>query len=202
MKKVKAIAALILVFLLVLATNVMDNNHFAVVKRTLTTVYEDRLVAKDHIYKLSKQLQKKRLALHKAEVEEIQQINATANDSINKIIETYSLTKLTDREAEYLNILQKDLKQLFNKEKQWIDASETMISDEALDAASQHYDGINKVLDTLSEIQLKEGKRQINYSNRAIANSDLMSKIEIAVLIAIGIVIQILIVYKPSRKSE
>jgi hypothetical protein len=55
-QKIKIAAASLVVFLLVLATNIMDNNHFDIVQQSLETVLDDRLVAKDYIYKISRQI--------------------------------------------------------------------------------------------------------------------------------------------------
>lgn len=195
-KKIKAIAALSLVFLLVLATNMMDNQHFAVVKRTLTTIYEDRLVAKDYIYKMSTQLKEKQMALLTDTPEQIQRINTTANDSIRSLVALYAATKLTPSEAQHFDALQKNLSELYEAERQWADDDFTPATKQQTD---KYYDELKNNLAALSEIQLQEGKRQIGLSTRAIASSDLISRLEIGTLIIIGIVIQILILYKPSE---
>ncbi len=190
-RKLKLIAALLLVFLLVLATNMMDNHHFEVVKGTLKTVYEDRLVAKNYIFKMSTQLNKKQLALLKGDENDISRVLTSANDSLRILVDLYSGTRLTPREASLLNEFSDHITDLAKVEDQWQSMDETSMRD-----ISKQYQDIENILVSLSEIQLIEGKRQIEYSNRAIANSDLISKIEIGVLIAIGLIVQILIIYK------
>ncbi len=189
--KIKAVAAVILVFLLVLATNMMDNHHFDVVKRTLKTVYEDRLVVKDYIYKMSDQLNRKQLALLTGDSVRIQRVNAVANDSLQALLNRYSTTRLTTSEARKFNELQENLSALMKNENDW--SSENPSGNEVIYSL---YENIEDNLDTLFEIQLVEGKRQIDTSNRAIANSDFISKIEMGVLIVLGLIIQIIILYK------
>ncbi|MCA6074642.1 MCP four helix bundle domain-containing protein [Fulvivirga sedimenti] len=190
-RKLKLLAALMLVFLLVLATNMMDNHHFEVVKKTLKTVYEDRLVAKNYIFRMSAQLKHKELAIMTGDEEHIPEVLTTANDSLQILMDLYSGTKLTSREAGLLRDVRDKLATLEKVENQWEAMDDSLRND-----VTKQYQEIESLLAKLSEIQLTEGKRQIEYSNRAIANSDLISKIEIGVLIAIGLIVQILIIYK------
>lgn len=192
-RKMKAIGALAVVFLLVLATNQMDSKHFKIVKRTLATVYEDRLVANDYLYKISTQLNEKHLALYTAADNRI-----STNDSVSKLVKKYTATQLTNEETKYLNFLKLDLEKL--------NALETQLGTQKLNETSlassfeNQYTVISNHLDKLSKIQLEEGKVQIQQSNKAISTSDLMSSIEIITLIIIGILIQLLIFYKPKKQ--
>lgn len=190
MQKVKAVVALAVVFLLVLATNKMDSNHFKVVKRTLSTVYKDRLVVQDYIYRFSKNLQEKKLDLALEDT-----INQQLNDSINHLVKLYAETELTPSEARYFESFRTSLNQLYKLEQNFLEGKH---DDEKQSIFKQHT-VLNDQLDELSKIQLKEGKRQIEISNRSISTSDLISNIEIAVLIIIGIIIQALIFIRPMR---
>ncbi len=191
--KIKMIAALALVFLLVIATNMMDNHHFEVVRKTLKTVYEDRLLAKGYIYKMSEQLQRKHMALLTGE--DLIRETQAANDSLQVLVGLYSATKLTSQEAGQFSELRDDLNALSGIESRWMEGEPANRDDVA-----PLYAKLESNLAALAEIQVVEGKRQIDYSNRAIANSDMISKIEIGVLIAIGLIIQILIIYNPSPR--
>lgn len=192
--KVKTIAALGLVFLLVIATNMMDNHHFDVVRKTLKTVYEDRLVAKEYIYKMSGQIRHKQLALLKGE--DVYAETRAANDSLQVLTDLYATTKLTSREAGQFRELQRNLQELSQFESRWMEEG----APANLSEVEGLYSKIENNLATLAQIQVQEGKRQIDYSNRAIANSDLISTIEIGVLIVIGLIVQILIIYNPSPR--
>jgi hypothetical protein len=65
----------------------------------------------------------------------------------------------------------------------------------------QHLE-IKDELDELSAIQLEEGRREIVYSTRAIETSNFISKIEIGFLVFIGLLLQLLIFYSPSKKDH
>ncbi len=62
-KRVNAILALSIVFLLVLATNRIDQKHFNVAQNSVNEVYNDRIVVQDYIFSISNVLFNKRLAL-------------------------------------------------------------------------------------------------------------------------------------------
>jgi len=194
-QKIRAAAALIMVFLLVLATNMIDKHHFETVRKSLKTVYEDRLVAKVYIYKINRQLQTKKHSWQLDDNEEIISINREANDSIQYYLEKYSKTKLTDTEADYLQSLKQNLDALLDSEKSIMNDGDLNVSEEILD----QYTTIYNNLDELSQIQLEEGKREIIASNRAIETSNLISKIEIGALVFIGFLIQLLIFIRPMK---
>lgn len=200
-QKLKAMGALSVVFLLVLATNMMDNNHFKVVQKSLTTVYADRLVAKDHIYKISRQLETKELALFSSSITKIVDVNSHANDSIEKTLAQYKSTKLTNKESLHFNSLQKKLDKLYEIETRLTTDTSTVIRDhEDFNKLLNQHAAITRELDILAEIQMSEGRRQVKFSNDAIAKSKFISQLEIGALIIIGVIIQLLIFFKPSKK--
>lgn len=183
--KLKAIAALLMVFFLVFATNQMDKNHFREIQESFSSVYEDRLVAKDYIYKISRLLDIKKNDLITGEVSSI---TYDINDSIQVLINKYSKTKLTYKEKKYIPILEKKLNELYKIEEKG--------------TASEKAEQIAEVLselDNLAEIQMLEAKRELNKSNRLVKSSDLISNLEIGVLILIGVIIQLLIFLKPMK---
>jgi uncharacterized Zn finger protein len=197
-QKIKIAAASLVVFLLVLATNIMDNNHFDIVQQSLETVLDDRLVAKDYIYKISRQIHLKNKLLYTSDNELMAKANQKANDSIQILVEKYAATELTPKEAQYFESLENNLDKLIQVEKQLYGKSPSE-QVAAIEKAETYFTRISSNLDVLSEVQLAEGIRQIHYSNRAIENSNLIAKLEIGALIVIGLIIQIFIFFKPSE---
>ena len=197
-QKIKIAAASLVVFLLVLATNIMDNNHFDIVQQSLETVLDDRLVAKDYIYKISRQIHLKNKLLYTSDHEQMAKANQKANDSIQTLVAKYAATELTPKEAQYFESLENNLDKLLQVEKQ-LDGKSPSEQVAAIEKAETYFTRIGSNLDVLSEVQLAEGKRQIHYSNRAIENSNLIAKLEIGALIVIGLIIQIFIFFKPSE---
>ncbi|UZR96476.1 hypothetical protein [Chondrinema litorale] len=196
-QKFKTALALGFVFFLILATNMVDNNHFKIVKESLATVYADRIVVKDYLYKIARQIQLKKTTLFQEDLAKIKRINQVTNDSIQTLINKYTVTKLTDDEAEIFNTLQHHLIELRVLEKSLNEQSELSKDSTLFENINLQYSIIMFDLDALSEIQVKESERQIVYSTRAIKNSNTISRIEIIVLIVIGVMIQLVIFYKP-----
>lgn len=198
-QRIRAGGALIIVFLLILATNMIDNHHFTVVKKSITSIYEDRLMAKNYIYRISRHLETKRNILQTGKWEEASNINALANDSIRTLIEKYATTRLTEIESRHFSSLQTSLNQLFKHEENF--GENEIINQEMhlMNTTEGYYAEIFKYLDVLSEIQIKEGKRELVFSNKTIDSSNFISKIEIIVLILIGILLQLLIFLKPLK---
>lgn len=199
MNKFKMVFALLLVFILVLATNIMDNKSFTIVKTSIMAIYEDRLVANDLLYKFSKHINNKRFHFSQNDLAKFQQSKKLNNDSINSFIEQYSNTKLTFREHEHFEALKIKIERLFALENTYLkEHNEGNFGEDKAEILEQ-YNRINADLDVLSNIQLSEGKRQLSYSIRAVESSDFISKIEIGFLILIGLILQIFIFYKPSK---
>lgn len=184
--RVRALLALIIVFLLVFATNKMDKNHFQKVQESFSSVYEDRLVAKDYIYKISRLLDIKKNDLITGE---ISGVDYSINDSIRVLIDKYSESNLTENEAKSFSRLKSKLDNLLNVEKNTGNSSERALK--IVDVLSE--------LDQLANIQMIEAKKELTKSNRLIDSSNLISALEIGALILIGIIIQLLIFLKPLK---
>ncbi len=197
-QRIRTGAALAVVFLLIMATNVIDSQHFTIVQNSLTSVYEDRLLAKNYLYKISRQMQIKREILQDmAPDEEAIAVNRTANDSIRVLIDKYASTNPSGRASRLFESLQKDLTSLLSYEE---DLGESINAElPSLSTTDHYYAAIFKDLDDLSEIQVGEGKREVDFSNRSIDNSNFIAKLEIGALILIGVVLQVLIFVRPLK---
>jgi hypothetical protein len=198
-QKLRTAAALIIVFLVILATNLIDSNHFSIVQTSLTSVYEDRLLAKNYIYKISRQMQMKQDILEGSYPEDGVKVNEMANDSIAKLLSKYAETRLTEKESKYFESLSSKISSLNNYEEKfgiWGIINGELAS---MNTAESYYTRIFDDLDALSEIQIIEGKREIFISNETINRSNLISKIEIGALIIIAVMLQLLIFIKPLK---
>ncbi len=191
-------AALVVVFLLVLATNLMDSNHFKVVQKGLTTVFEDRLLAKDYLYKISRQLQKKKEIIQSSDIEELTDLNEMLNDSIQVLIHRFASTELTENESLAFESLQTHIRSLNEYESNLL-RNESINTELNITGSERYFSAIYDDLDTLFKIQLEESDRVISNSNRTIDTSNLISRIEVGVLIVIGLLIQLLIFLRPMK---
>jgi len=190
--KIKWILGVLLVFVLILATNLIDKDNFQRVKNSIVTIYEDRLVAVDLIFELSQLLQKKELAAATGDTDFFNTSNQRVNENIGILIEKYLTTRLTEREERVFGILQDDLATLQKLETPVPENAEVYLKEISL---------INEDLDELSKIQLKEGQNQMAISEEAFKNVELFTRIEIYLLIFLAIIIQVIIIYTPKKKS-
>lgn len=177
----------------------IDKNHFATVQKSVRTIYDDRMVAKNYIYKISRQLALKRGVLQSGNKENIIRLNSSYNDSIQSLIEKYGQTKLTEREVRRFQLLKDNLDRLYQSEN-FLEGEITLSTELSLPNEFElHFANVTEDLDTLAEIQMSEGRREKAISNRAVESSNLISKLEIGFVILIGFLIQILIFVKPLK---
>ncbi|MFK7831706.1 MAG: MCP four helix bundle domain-containing protein [Winogradskyella sp.] len=178
-----------IVFLLVLATNRIDKKRFTTISESLTSVYEDRLVAKGHLYKLNNIFHDQEKGLladtlsYKAE---------SYHNEVDDLIISFKSTKLTRGEKTSLD----NFENHFNELKIFENSMMQLNSKEMRAKLQMQLKRIQKDLDDLALIQLQEGESMTNFANSSLKTSATMSKIEIGVIILIGIIVQFIIFYK------
>jgi len=192
LNKLKWIFGMLLIFLLVLATNLIDRNNFLRIKDSTVNIYEDRLIAKSIIYDLVNQVHRKEIALTKSDSNYYRKESEASNTLITQLLEQFFGTKLTKKEKILLTDLKENVGRLNANEKNLSYTDEALIKKQiAL------INTIKGKLDSLAIIQLEEGKRQVMISDRAASSIELFTQIEIYFLIALALIVQFLIMYKP-----
>lgn len=192
LNKIKWTASLLVVFLLILATNLIDQDHFRNVRQSIVTIYEDRLVVKDYIYDLAMVLSDKRFAIATNDLDYLQTKAAEDNEAMFNSVDKFYQTKLTKDERKILDSFSKKLQEFIQNEK-------VLTSDINMDKSvlTAQIVSLKRDLQSLSDIQMKEGKKQLSIANRSVNSIDMFTRIEIIALVIIGIVFQIVILYKP-----
>ncbi len=187
--RIKWLVGILLVFAIVLVTNLVDRKNFHNIKESVVTIYEDRIVASDLIFQLSNLMHQKEIALYTAD----SVLNKTAeqNAQIDRLLEAYRQTKITKSEQELFTRFEENYAELKRLEGQ-------QNSNLALEKIKR----IEKTLYDLSQIQLQEGYRQKTMSERSLQSIDLFTKIEIVFLVLIAIGAQIFILVGPKAKKE
>lgn len=196
MRAIKYILALALVVALVVSTNLMDNTNFQVVKESIHHIYEDRLIAYDLNFKMHNEITDARLMVAKKDTSLLKSTRADFNKTLEELILQYKSTKLTKQEKSLFEQLQAKVKELTAVEKKIAVAADK----DALMLYEENLLHLDNLLDELAEIQLKESQRQLSYANRAINSSSMLAKLEIAGIIALGVIIQFLIIYNVRKK--
>ncbi len=196
--KIKSVIALVIVFLMILATNMMDNNHFAFVKDSFESIYKDRLVVNDYIFRISRLVEAKKAKANGMKLNNGFEYDNHSSDSIDLLITKYAATKFSKEEEFYFINLKKKIIKLKNLEKELAEATSPGESSQILVKVDQNVSLILDDLTSLSGIQLTEAKRLFDSSNKLIHNSYMISRWEIAFLIIIGSLILTLITVKPA----
>lgn len=194
--KIKWALGITLIFGLVLTTNLIDRNNFVQVKDSVVNIYEDRLMAKYHIYEISKLIHDKEIAILKEDTIRFEKRLKTINQNINLSISSYEKTKLTPEEAEVFQNLKDNLENLEKVEVKFLNNN----FEEKSNIVGL-LDETTEILDALSQIQLTEGNRQMNITKRAVEDIELFTQLEIYFLIFLAILIQIVILYNPKTKK-
>ncbi|WP_370087881.1 hypothetical protein [Ekhidna sp.] len=171
------------VLLMISMIATMHKKHLLDLEETVTSIYEDRLVAEDYIFDLSKMMNSKKVALNN-DNELVEKI-ALANHSVDELIYDYERTKLTEKEIVIFRKLKKDISVSKEFENQIIHNPTLSQQRSIRKALDNQYDLILEDLDRLSEIQLFEGKRLLETSNQIIASNGITNRLEVALLIVI-----------------
>lgn len=191
--KIRWVASILLVFFIVLITNLIDRENFNRLSYSVTTMYEDRIVASDLLFEISRIIQEKQIAVLTLDTLFLENKNNKHNQVLNQLINKYSLTKFTEKEKFVFNQLQEELNSLKQKERPNTDITDA----EVLNS----FEKINKNLHELSKIQLDEGRRQVFISNKAKDTINLFTQVEIIFLVIMALLLQIIILYKPKEEN-
>jgi len=194
--KIKWVLGILMIFILILSTNLIDRNNFIRVKDSVVTIYEDRLIANDLIFEMSKSVHEKEIAVALLDSVFFNQINLKINDDIQSLISRFELTKLTPEESKIFDELKSNMQSLIKAEDVFVNsdlANETEVV--------EYISKIKSNLGALSKVQLREGRRQMSISKHAIDTVELFTQIEIYLLVFLAIIIQIIVMYKPKEKT-
>ncbi len=191
LSKIRWVASILLVFTIVLITNLIDKDNFRKLSDAVTTIYEDRIVASDLIFEMSRIMQAKEIAVVTGDTAFFQSKNDALNRETDVLIESYEETKLTKKEQFVFDQLTEELKTLRSQEQKF--------QGELTGDLQKSLDSINGHLYDLAKIQLQEGRRQVFISDQAKYTLDLFARGEIIFLIIVAILVQIIILYKPKK---
>lgn len=195
--KMKWALGILLVFIIVLITNLIDRDNFNRIRYSIVTIYEDRIVANDLIFEISAAIHKKEIALVKSDTSFFRQKNSQVNDDIQRFIDRYEETKITKEERVAFNSLINHVENLQRLESEYMD-SKFRDKSELLSLISD----IKDDLYDLSKVQLKEGKRQMSLSEKTMDTIELFTQVEIIFLIVMAVLIQLIVLYQPKDKKQ
>lgn len=180
--KILASAALLSLCLLVLASNYIDRKHTDDVKTTISTLYEDRLIAEVYILKMITSLYEIKETIQ-MDINAIDKDNQVSNHlfEINKTNQAYLKTKFTKLEtlkAKKLMLLLSTIEININKNNR---------------IALIQIDKALNLLNELSAIQVEESKKIMTYAESLYLAGKNSSQFVVALIVVILIVLQAIV---------
>jgi len=160
------------------------------------TIYEDRLVVKGLIFDMTNILHEKELAIVRNDSLFYKNKVGQLNNEMDLLISKFENTNLTKQERKSLDDLKDEHRTLVQKEK-----GLTHFDEKKLEVLKAGIVRLQDNLKSLSNIQLKEGRKQMSISKKAVSTVELFTQIEIYFLVFLAIVIQLIVMYQP-KKSE
>jgi hypothetical protein len=172
--KQKALASVLLavVFLFIILNNIYERRNISKLNDSFSSIYRDRLLAESYIYLFSDLLHNRaELNEKNASTAQIELID----EKLLLLIKDYDATVLTQQETSYFD----SFKELILKDNKIV--------------ASINYSAAFALLERLSAIQIDEGTRLKKESNSMFLGSDISFKLEMAILIVIALIMQVII---------
>ncbi len=188
--KVKWILGVLMIFMLVLATNLIDRSNFIKVRESVISIYEDRLVASDLILKMNNALHQKKIDVLVDDSTYERSQHQDFRSAFQGALKLFETTKLTRNEAAIFKDLQQNYEVLLDQ----------LNAHESQDALQSSIEKLNDNLIQLKEIQLIEGRKQLTKGQKAVDTVELFTQIEIYFLIVLAIAVQVIIMYQPRKK--
>lgn len=166
---------------LVMLTNMREQRIATRISTAVTSIYEDRLVVAQYILRLSKQMDGVITILEKEEAEVTARINSHLAE-VATLNALYEKTILTEMERANFETFKQLCQTISVKNKNGDHTA-------ALSAARNAGD----TLQTLSSIQVEEGKNLLDEVLDMTRFSNMISYLELAILIIIAVIIQVLV---------
>ena len=191
LNKIKWVISVIVVFLLILATNLIDQDNFDKVKQSVEKIYQDQLLTKQRVLELSIIMHDKEIELIKDDSAYYASNKTNVNNHIKALIDSCSAAAKNQKVETLLFEMLENARNLFELEKDTASKEKILMQLEL----------IHQNIKEISEFQVEEGRREKIRSRDALASSKLFANIEIYLLIALGLIIQFVLLYQPKKSK-
>lgn len=195
-QKTTAAVLLAAIFAVIFIVNRLENNKINELGESMNSVYEDRLMVENYIFRLSGLLYEKKILLDQCvgmeQGEEYFRYLRDQNTAIALLVEDYDRTQLTEQEATLFNDFKNQLLVIQNQESRFLNSDDgnNEVLASSLNASFQN---ANVLLMGLSNVQINVGKSVNERSKELVAGSTILTRFELGMLVIIGILIHALI---------
>lgn len=194
--KLQAALVLTIIVFFVFAKNIVDRRNITELGKDFVSFYDDRLVVESYIFEITEHLFLIKLSVNQPELESKMlgkdlEVHRTA---ISDIIEDFENTNLTTDEARHLSELKQKIHQLGSNADR----------EEGMDVAvfNRDFEEAFEDVKALSAIQLYEGGKLLEESERIVNRSGMWTQLEMAVLVILLVIIYLLIFSSRSIRSK
>lgn len=217
-QKLKAALLLGGIMLMIILATLISRQSMDGIDKSFSSIYQDRLIPATTIIYLTENLYGKRLSLEKFllsdEVKTSEQINTllkSHNESIDSLVRAFSKTFLVDKEAKSLDAFKNRVKEYALLEKMVLNLYEAGNADESKKlfegAAALTFQSTISNLNELTGIQSDVGKELMKESKNSIASVGLISFLQVALAVVVGLIILVFIqsskiINKPKMTSK
>lgn len=187
-QKMTAAGILAVIMALILINNISERRRFKQLEKSISSIYQDRLLVESYIFKLYNNLQQQNDCLLGEQPQALDNQLSELKQEREKLLSLYAQTYLTSEEEDHFNALKTSLAKFDQTN---INATKSETNLEAI----EH-------LNALSNIQTNEGASLWNKSESIILGSLTSSQFEMAIIICLGIIIQALVFASKSAKPK
>lgn len=194
-KKAKAVIATFVIILIVLLNNFSSRKDYADLDRTMSSIYQDRLMPSGYLFHINNYLYQKRMLQQSPNFSgaAVQAQLDHHNKAIDSLIRNYDMTFLTLAEKKQWKNFKEQLALYNDAEKQ---ALSSVPSNDANDQnnknLSESFDKAIAAVISLNEIQTSEGNLLQRHSKSVIGDTLLHSYMEVPLLFIVCIIIILL----------
>lgn len=174
---------------MILGSNRLNQRYYSEVNSTVNSVYKDRVVVQGYIFELNN-------IFHEKEVRFLDKKTINGSDSarVAKTLVDFGNTELTEEESRLLKDLDQQVQKL-NKIESSTPISVSSLSENEQSDHSKLLNQIEQTLVGLADVQLDQSNRLNIFSQSLLDTISILSNIEIAFMILIGLIILVLIFY-------
>jgi len=202
-QKLKAALLLLGIMFLVVLFNIIERHNIEEMNRSVNSIYKDRLLPAADIFHLTDNLYSKRVLMEQylisenVDVHELQKSLNMHDRNIDELIRQFEKTYLVDKELVFFNQLKADVGAYKRLEQEIISLCAQNLRAEA--SLLYHQRGqlasseVIKRLSELTEIQTQVGGELLNNSKGILANSDLLSSLQLILAMGIGVMVVVLV---------
>lgn len=198
---------------IVILTTIMERINMGDINRSFTSIYNDRLIPATEIFYISENMYSKRLLMEKFllsheeyGIEQLRKNLDIYNRNIDSLIVEYEKTYLVDNESRCLATFKNIISDYEQVEQSVIKLSKNGSKEAGLEIFENQgivlFQSTIQNLHQLTQIQSTVGKELIAHSQSAMASTNILSHLQIALAFIICVIIQVLLLTSTVIKKQ